>query len=110
MVKATEANFGGSLAGYLTVSYAELVAALGEPNAPHDGYKTDAEWAVQLDDGRKASIYNYQDGVSYKGADGTPTEEITNWHVGAPGGRLNESLPADLDREIRAALAAKAEG
>jgi len=75
---------GGSLVGYLPpTTYAELVAALGEPNSPNDGYKTQAEWAVALDDGTKLSIYDYKQGESYRqDGSGVPAEDVTEWHVG----------------------------
>jgi hypothetical protein len=105
MVKPTDDNFGGSLTGYLDITYADLVAALGEPNAEGDGYKTDAEWAVELSDGTKASIYNYKDGRHYLGDEGLAVEDITEWHVGSPQGGYNQPdariLVAKLNAEIR---------
>ena len=57
---------GTSLSGYLNTSYATLVELLGEPNAPVDGYKTDAEWHVKVkeegDAPAYATIYNFKDG------------------------------------------------
>lgn len=73
--------FGGSgVAGYIDISYAELVEVLGEPG-PSDEYKVDAEW--ELTDGTSgATLYNYKDGVNYNGPSGTPTENIRDWHIG----------------------------
>jgi hypothetical protein len=75
---------GTHLQDYVTATYAELVEIFGEPE---DGdYKTDAEWCLQFTeaDGRKtiATIYNYKDGANYLGSEGTPTEQITEWHIG----------------------------
>jgi hypothetical protein len=119
MVKPTEPNFSGSLAGHLPpFTYAQLVTALGEPNGTSDGYKFEAEWAVELDDGSKAYIYDYKTGRSYLGEeDGIPVEDNTSWHVGAvfdwnSPQRERESdakLVGRLTQEIRTALAEAAE-
>jgi hypothetical protein len=74
------AGDGTSLVDHIGVSYAELVAAYGEP-AKGDGYKTDAQWVIRNGD-VVATIYNYKDGPNYCGADGTPVEQIRDWHVG----------------------------
>src|ERR1041384_5854212 len=73
---------GGSFIGQIDFTYAELVSWLGEPNAPTDGYKTDVEWAVEVEDGTGLSIYNYKDGDNYN-HDGTRNEDLTNWHIGS---------------------------
>lgn len=72
---------GTSLQGYFTKNYYQLVELLGEPTNG-DGYKVDAEWYLQFDDGTIATIYNYKDGINYNGKDGTPTDQIYHWHVG----------------------------
>jgi len=72
---------GGSLQGYINISYAKLVEALGEPGES-DGYKTDAEWSVEFVGGDIASIYNYKDGRNYLGEEGLAVEDITEWHIG----------------------------
>ena len=54
--------------------YTILVKTFGEPNAEGDGYKVDAEWNLLTPDGI-ATIYNYKDGPSYMGSDGTPVED-----------------------------------
>lgn len=79
---------GGSLSGtylngYLTASYEDLVNLLGKPGNG-DGYKVDAEWTLTVR-GKVLSIYNYKDGINYNGDEGTPTEEITDWHIGGKG-------------------------
>lgn len=73
---------GTSLAGYLTVTYAQLVEAFGAPNTPNDGYKTDAEWTLMSDDGHVVTIYNYKNGKNYNGPSGLAVEDITEWNVG----------------------------
>ena len=69
-----------SLRGYIEVSYADLVQAFGEPL--QGDYKTDAEWEIVFEDGTRVSIYNYKDGINYCGESGTPTKDITDWHIG----------------------------
>jgi len=79
---------GTSLLGYVNVSYATLVELFGDPFTGDDvdGYKTDAEWHVEIDKGNKdtgfVAIYNYKDGKNYLGADGLNVADITDWHVG----------------------------
>ena len=78
---------GTSLIGCLDISYKELLDKLGEPNNGDD-YKVDAAWNIEFEDGTILTVYNYKD-VNYNGTDGTPTEEIRDWHVG---GYSNKSL------------------
>jgi len=73
---------GGSLAGYVDTTYRKLVQLFGKPMAG-DGYKTDAEWEVQFEDGLRCDIYNYKDGKNYNGAKGTAKTKITDWHIGS---------------------------
>ncbi len=85
-------GIGGSLIGYLEISYSELVDILGEPNSEGDCYKTDAEWDI-LYDGTPFSIYNYKDGINYNGEiEGIPTECITEWHVGGENEKKGREL------------------
>lgn len=72
---------GTSLQGYIDAKYWRLVHAFGNP-FDGDGYKTDAEWAIQFDDGVIATIYNYKNGRNYLGEDGLSPQEIDHWHVG----------------------------
>ena len=69
----TDASVNGtSLKGYVTATYAELVARFGEPE--RGGDKTTAEWALAFEDGTVATIYDWKE---YE----TPMGEY-NWHVG----------------------------
>ena len=77
---------GSSLQAQIEIGYDELVEMLGEPNLANDGYKTDAEWELEFD-GLRFTIYNYKDGTNYLGSEGTPTEFLTDWHIG---GRTKE--------------------
>lgn len=74
--------WGTGLSGYVFCPYKKLVALLGEPNAEGDGYKTDAEWIVEMN-GKVLTIYNYKDGKNYNGRNGLATKNITEWHIGS---------------------------
>jgi len=79
---------GTSLSGYINGSYNDLVDVFGEPTVETDGYKTDAEWLIELtnDEGdveHVFTIYNYKDGKNYCGANGLNVQDIVEWHVGS---------------------------
>lgn len=78
---------GTCLAGYIDVSYAELVEAFGPPSGLHDNFKSDASWLLLAEDGTAVTIYNYKTGVNYCGAEGTPLEDERDWHVGGGQGQ-----------------------
>jgi hypothetical protein len=42
----------------------------------------DAEWEIEFEDGKVATIYNYKDGKNYNGKSGLPKRKITDWHIG----------------------------
>ncbi|MAS48174.1 MAG: hypothetical protein CL557_12305 [Alphaproteobacteria bacterium] len=67
--------------GEIETTYGKLLHSFGKPY-PCDGYKVDAEWTLQFDDGQVATIYNWKDGHNYLGEDGTSVEDITDWHIG----------------------------
>ena|ERR1035437_3026813 len=74
---------GTGLSGYINCPYKKLVELLGKPNNEGDGYKVDAEWAIEMN-GKILTIYNYRDGINYNGAsNGLDTEDITEWHIGS---------------------------
>jgi hypothetical protein len=73
---------GTHLQTEIDVSYAQLVARMGEPNVEADGYKVDAEWLVITPDGEVLTVYNYKTGKNYLGKDGKAVEDITDWHIG----------------------------
>jgi hypothetical protein len=81
-----------SLVGYIDISYDRLVEKFGEPTEG-DGYKVDAEWLLDID-GEFVTIYNYKDGVNYNGPEGTPVEDITDWHIGG--------ATKDVEAKVRA--------
>ena len=80
---------GTSLAGSIDTTYKKLVKLLGEPNTENDGYKTDAEWIIEIN-GKILTIYNYKDGKNYNEEEGLETEDITDWHIGAAEDVSNE--------------------
>ena len=96
-----DSNFS-SLQGYIHTSYADLVGCFGEPTSDGDGYKIDAHWAITFADGVVATIYNWKDGVNYCGMEGTPVENIREWHIGGYNstdaeGRVKEAMDAYLN-------------
>lgn len=88
---------GTSLQGYIEISYKELVEKLGKPN-DGDGYKVDAEWCVEFEDGTVATIYNYKDGRNYNGSSGTPKTKITDWHIGGNDDKAYKQVHALFER------------
>jgi len=72
---------GTHLLGEIDADYKNLVAKFGKPGEG-DAYKVDVEWAIEFEDGTVATVYNYKDGRNYCGDEGTPTEEIRDWHIG----------------------------
>jgi hypothetical protein len=67
--------------GKVDVSYGLLCILFGQPFSG-DAYKVDAEWVIEFEDGTIATIYNYKNGINYLGVDGTPTTQISSWHIG----------------------------
>jgi hypothetical protein len=67
----------------------------GEPMIPTDGYKTSAEWHIEIHHDNElkgvVAIYDYKSCKTYS-ADGLDTEDITEWHLGAK----SNWLAADL--------------
>jgi hypothetical protein len=80
-VERIDEMYGTGLAGYIDCSYKSLVSLLGKPNGQSDGYKTDAEWVVEMN-GKVLTIYNYKDGKNYNGRNGLAISKITDWHIG----------------------------
>jgi hypothetical protein len=72
---------GTHLQGEIQANYIDLIDAFGEPTTG-DEYKVDAEWLIVFEDGTRATIYNWKDGRNYNGDEGTPTDEIKDWHIG----------------------------
>jgi len=64
--------------GSIEVSYAKIVAILGEPDPCEDSIKIDAEWTIEID-GEVATLYNWKNGPSYGGL---PVNRIRRWNIG----------------------------
>ncbi len=85
-VSSGDRDFGGSLQGTITASYARLVELFGPPNSEGDGYKVSTEWCLKHN-GRRFRLYDYKDTNLYD-SDNPSVEEFRNlksfeWHVGA---------------------------
>lgn len=63
--------------------YSDLVALFGEPT-DGDGYKVDAEWCIEFEDGKVATIYNYKTGKNYCGKSGFSVDILAgqDCHIG----------------------------
>ena len=94
---------GTCLQGEITATFKELTDLFGA-YTDADGYKVDAEWMVKFDDGTVATIYNWKNGKNYCGEDGTPVEQITEWHVGGftSVAATRIQILLDLHREAKA--------
>lgn len=68
---------GSSKQGDLNATYAELMAAWGEPTIQYGGTNPDTriEWRFQDDEGNYATIYDY-------GRWPLPLEEVVWWSIG----------------------------
>ena len=86
---------GSGFAGHLECTYQHLVNMFGEPMLPTDGYKTSAEWHIEIKhDGivkGAVAIYDYKQHKGYS-EDGLETQDITCWHLGSK----SNWLAADL--------------
>lgn len=87
MLEKTTATSGTHLQGKFIMPFDALMIALGDPHYTFDVHrdvenKIDVEWAFELPSGKVATVYNWKDGHAYNGAQGTPVENITCWHVG----------------------------
>jgi hypothetical protein len=65
---------------YISARYDKLFILLGKPGLG-DGYKTDAWWIFELEDGTKGEIHNYKNGKNYLGEQGVAVEHITEWTI-----------------------------
>lgn len=72
---------GTSYQGEMVISYADIVAKIGKPTSKGDNYKVSAEWDIYTPYGM-GTIYDYKECKKYCGKNGTPTKEITMWHIG----------------------------
>jgi hypothetical protein len=82
---------GTHFQGYIDSEYSVLKKIFGKP-ASSDGYKTDAEWYIQFEDGTVATIYNWKNGKHYLGREGTAKTKITHWNVGGNSKEVVEKI------------------
>lgn len=86
---------GTGVAGYVQCRYQYLVNLFGEPTIKTDGYKTSAEWHVEVrcDDVLQgvASIYDYKEHIGYSKS-GKETQDITHWNIGGKMGPAGELI------------------
>lgn len=95
-----EINVGGTgLQGHLTLKFSDIKKAFGKPHGS-DGYKSDAEWEIEFEDGVVATIYNYKDGKNYNGSSGTPKTKITDWHIGGHDRRAVQNVIKAIGEKI----------
>ena len=72
---------GTHLQGEIDVSYSTIVKVFGEPDGG-DGYKSDACWGIEFEDGTIATIYDYKTGKNYCGSHGVSARRNRDWHIG----------------------------
>ena len=82
---------GTCLQGYIEVDYKKLTELFGKPH-DSDGYKVDAEWDIEFEDGTVATIYNYKTGKNYNGKSGTAKTKITSWNIGGHENKVVELI------------------
>lgn len=86
---------GSGFAGHITCSYQQLVNCFGEPTIPTDGYKTSAEWHIEITHGDElkgaVAIYDYKQCKTYN-KHGLDTSDITEWHLGAKSNQMAADL------------------
>ena len=82
---------GGFLLGHIECSYDFLIDKFGEPHNS-DGYKSDAEWEIEFEDGIQCCIYNYKTGKNYLGKDGLNKEDTTEWNIGGHNPKVIEII------------------
>lgn len=86
---------GTCLQDYVTVGYKTIVERYGQPTTS-DGYKVDAEWVIEWEDGQVGTLYNWKNGKNYLGEDGTPVERIIEWNIGGKSKIAGKRIRDDL--------------
>ena len=85
---------GTGFAGYVDITYDELVRGLGRPLRGAFSDDVQAEWIIKFDDGCVATIYDHKDG--------TPPEYLTRWHVGGNArDAAADHIGSALDRPVK---------
>lgn len=77
----------GGLVTEINCTYKHLCNVFDDPYIKTDGYKTSAEWHIEVRHDNElrgvVAIYDYKQSKLYYGDDGLNTEDITKWHVGS---------------------------
>ena len=67
----------------------KVAKKIGISSEDGDGYKLDAHWSIEWEDGKVATIYNWKNGLNYndkiiRGSDhyGIQLTDIREWHIG----------------------------
>lgn len=69
------ATNGTHLVGTAITDFFTICNIFGEPQRYMDADKVQVEWAIQFDDGKVATIYDWKEYT-------TPAEMVTDWHIG----------------------------
>lgn len=67
--------------GEIETTFSKLRKVFGDPQEG-DGYKVQAEWAIEFEDGLVATIYDWKLGPDYLGDEGIPPEDVVIWNIG----------------------------
>jgi hypothetical protein len=95
---------GGSLRGYVTLSYADLVKVFGEPNSEGDEYKVSTSWTlVDQETGDGVEVYDYKEtslySSSYPSVESFRALPEYDWHLG--GGTIDfRALSSFLSKKL----------
>lgn len=100
----TDVDFNGSLIGYVTCSYDDLVEVFGEPNSTGDGYKTSTAWFVKdTKTGETCEIYDWKETVLYDetlmSVEKFRSLPSYRWHIGGTSFDV-DALIEFLDEEL----------
>lgn len=88
-------TIGTCLQDYINVSYDKIVEKYGKATAS-DGYKIDAEWVIEWEDGKVGTIYNWKNGKNYLGEDGLEVHKIKEWNIGGRDKTVANRIRNDL--------------
>lgn len=94
-----EINFDGCRQGSIKTTYDELYKVFGRPRES-DGYKVDAQWDIEFEDGTIAYIYNYKNGKNYNGDEGMDVVDITDWHIGGESEKSVERIKEIIEGKV----------
>ena len=88
---------GTCLQGHVSITHDKIVAKYGQP-IEGDGYKIDAEWIIEWEDGLIGTLYNWKNGKNYLGREGTPIKKIKEWNIGGHNKLVVKRIQDDLLR------------